>query len=1123
MPTLDLQLLGVPQLLIDNQPVHLVRRASLALLAYLAITKRQYPRDEIANFLGDDDSNEAARKRLRNVLTDLTEHGLGPFLLSDRRFIGMREPMAGSIDVEYLDALLSSEGPSDIDRMLWVVERCDLEFMAGVVVSNAPDFEAWQLNEREHRRRQLTTVTMRYLERHVWSGSHQEGIAIARRLVAVEPWNEDAHRALMRLLAADGQHAAALAQFERCRSILANDLGVEPQEETILAAKKLRSVQIPIRHNLPNTGDADELLGRDAPRDLLMRNLLDPRCQMLTVFGLGGIGKTSLSIAVASKIAAAPGMNTHHPFADGIVRIDPQIEPANGMSEDSEAEVAQYLEAIGIGLGIAFYGRVSLLEQVSAYLQNKNMLLVIDNADCIPGAPTLLRDLLERSPLITILAVSRAPLGLPNEWTLELPGLEVPATPEDVPSAAASQLVIRDALKIGVEICESDWPDLMALCRATGGLPLALKVAGNALSTLTCAEVACELAEGAMLLEDGTTVTGDSVSVKDAIHRSIALLPPAEQRSLPKLAVFTAPFQRDAAAAVHVSFSALAEYCRHSLVTRDINGNYALHPLVRRIVSPRLAEDPEHMREVCTQHAAHYAAIVDDIGPTINTSRNAAMVIDGMVWLNVQAAWDWATETRDLALLQRLFPGLDSWYLRSGEHARWGDSIRRALAIAPGTTAAPEWSEFVVRLHAGAAETLLWQGNLDAAFASIAQARAIAQQIDPIRLEALLSLVEGRLLRFRDSDGVAARESLHQARAIAHVTGATAIEAASLMALGHAAYDIDDFATAEYYAHRAATAYRAIGDRYALARTTMQQARLLVARGNFRTAETAVNETIRIAQTFSDRYVEASSRALLGTIFDVGYGRHRDAEEHFQAAACIGKHTGDPYLEGIILRGRGRNALHTGDFDEAAICFSRATVLARDHSNLRALDGTLVCLAYLSIATRDYAAGVDYAEQVVRSAQQMNRQFTRATGLLASGLAHECLGLPFEATAAYSQAISIAETLHLPHMHCEGLAGVAGVMSAKNDHDLARHAIQPAIDFLLRNQLCGCEEPSRVALTAYRILSGRHDPRAEEVARCGARIVQQRADLLPHDEGIRYIHAYPERVILNQMHPRTSA
>lgn len=1123
MPTLDLQLLGVPQLLIDNQPVHLVRRASLALLAYLAITKRQYPRDEIANFLGDDDSNEAARKRLRNVLTDLTEHGLGPFLLSDRRFIGMREPMAGSIDVEYLDALLSSVGPSDIDRMLWVVERCDLEFMAGVVVSNAPDFEAWQLSEREHRRRQLTTVTMRYLERHVWSGSHQEGIAIARRLVAVEPWNEDAHRALMRLLAADGQHAAALAQFERCRSILANDLGVEPQEETILAAKKLRSVQIPIRHNLPNIGDADELLGRDAPRDLLMRNLLDPRCQMHTIFGLGGVGKTSLSVAVASRIANAPGMNTHHPFADGIVRIDPHIEPANDGSASSDAEVTQYLEAIGIALGIAFYGRVSLQEQVSAYLQNKNMLLVIDNADCIPGAPAVLQDLLDRSPLITILAISRTPLGLPNEWTLELPGLEVPVTPEYVPSAAASQLVIRDALKIGVEICESDWPDLMALCRATGGLPLALKVAGNALSTLTCAEVASELAEGAMLLEDATTVAGDSVSVKDAIHRSIALLSPDEQRSLPRLAVFSAPFHRDAAAAVHVSFSALAEYCRHSLVHRDSDGNYALHPLVRRIVTHRLVEDPSQMREVRAQHAAHYAAIVDDIGPTINTSRNAPMVTDGMVWENVQAAWDWATEMRDLELLQRLFPGLDSWYLRSGEHARWGDSIRRALATASGTTATPESSEFVVRLHASAAETLLWQGNLDAAFASIAQARAVAQQVDPIRLEALLSLVEGRLLRFRDGDGVAARESLHQARAIAHVTGATAIEAASLMALSHAAYDIDDFTTAEYYAHRAATAYRAIGDRYALARTTMQQARLLVARGSFRTAETAVNETIRIAQTFRDCYVEASSGALLGTIFDVGYGRHRDAEEHFKTAACIGKHTGDPYLEGIILRSRGRNALHTGNFDEAAICFSKATVLARDHSNPRALDETLVCLAYLAIAMGDYAAGVDYAEQVVRSTQQMNRQFTRATGLLASGLAHECLGLPFEATATYSQAISIAETLQMPHMHCEGLAGIAGVMSSSNDHDLAGHAIQPVVDFLLRKQLSGCEEPARVALTAYRILSSRNDPRADEIARSGARIVQQRADLLPPDEAVRYINAFPERVILNQMHPRPSA
>lgn len=1123
MPTLDLHLLGIPQLLIDDQPVQLVRRASLALLAYLAVTKRMHPRDEIAAFLSGDDSDEAARKRLRNVLTDLTEHGLGPFLSSDRRFIGMRQPMDHALDIDRLDALLATGSPSDADQILWAAERCDLEFMAGVVVNGAPEFEAWLLNEREHRRRQMTKLTTRYLEQHVWTGSYQEGIAIARRLVAVEPWNEAGHRTLMRLLSADGQHAAALAQFERCRTILADDLGVEPQEETILIARRLRATHEPIRHNLPEMSNQDALLGRDAARDLLARNILDPRCRLLTVIGLEGVGKTSLTVAAASRIAITPDVTTQHPFADGIAYVDLRVDSPATAPPDSDADVDQHLDAIGHALGIAFYGRVDPLKQITAFLQDKNMLLVIDSADCIPCSSTILGDMLDRSPLITILAISRAPLGVSSEWTMELSGLQLPKTASEVPTAAASQLVLRDAQKIGVEIHEADWPDVAAICRATGGLPLALRVAANALSTLSCAEVASELTEGSMLLEDATTVAGDSVSVRDTMQRAITFLPPTEQHVLPRLAVFSAPFSREAAAGVGVPFSALTEACRHLLVERNGEQNYSLHPLVRRVAKDQLSEDLVLRQEVHTLHAAHYAAIVDEVSPTIHNGRMVSIATDRAIWANVQTAWTWAIETRDLSLMQRLFAGLDSWYLRSGEHASWGNSIEQAIAVVLDSANMPEWTQFAVRLHAAAAETLLWQGDIDAAFTHIASARGLAKQVDPIRMEALLSLVEGRLLRFQEDDGLAARELLHQARSFAHITDQTAIEAASLMALSHAAYDVEEFSQAEHYAQRAAGAYRTLGDRYALARTTMQQARLLVARGSFRTAETAINESIRIAQTFGDRFVEASSHALLGTIYDVGYGRHRDAAEHYLTAERIGRDTGDPYLEGIILRGRGRNAMHMGHFDDASTCFRTALTLAKAHGIQRAVDDALTRMAYVSIAIGDVSAAAEHARQVIASTQHSHRQFARATGLLIHGLALEQLGVPFEATAAYSQAIAIAETLQNPHLLCDALSGMAGIMSSNNSHEIAHQAIQPVVDYLFRHQLSGCEEPSRVALTAYRILHGCNDSRADEVLRAGSRIVQTRAALLPEQEASRYINAYPDRIALTSMNPPTAS
>ena len=159
MVSLELQLLGIPKVALDGEPVQLDRRASLALLAYLALTHRAHSRDEIATLLSGDATVDSARKRLRNALADLVEHGLAPFLSISRQSIAFQQASDDTLDTDRLDAIISPDRVAPSDAHEWAAERCDWELLAGLSLQDAPDFEIWLAGEREHRRHQLTIIT----------------------------------------------------------------------------------------------------------------------------------------------------------------------------------------------------------------------------------------------------------------------------------------------------------------------------------------------------------------------------------------------------------------------------------------------------------------------------------------------------------------------------------------------------------------------------------------------------------------------------------------------------------------------------------------------------------------------------------------------------------------------------------------------------------------------------------------------------------------------------------------------------------------------------------------------------------------------------------------------------
>jgi DNA-binding SARP family transcriptional activator len=257
---LRLELLGPARITRGGAPLSFARRKALALLAYLVLTGRPHSREALASLLTGEGSDEHAHKQFRTTLSDLHER-VGPYLLITRQTVAFDRARPYWLDVEAAAAALeagdSAADPDAFEGALALLER---ELLTGFVIRDAPAFEDWLRGERQRLRELYVGALLRTLGVAIGRGDAPAGIAHARRVLALEPWREEAHRALMRLLVRSGQRGAALAQYETCRRILAEKLGAAPEAETTALYEQLRRASITPPHNLPL--DAPPFFGR---------------------------------------------------------------------------------------------------------------------------------------------------------------------------------------------------------------------------------------------------------------------------------------------------------------------------------------------------------------------------------------------------------------------------------------------------------------------------------------------------------------------------------------------------------------------------------------------------------------------------------------------------------------------------------------------------------------------------------------------------------------------------------------------------------------------------------------------------------------------------------------------
>ncbi len=245
MANLTLGLLGSLQVTVANAPItNFESDKARALLAYLAVESGQpHRRESLLGLLWPDCPEDIARRNLRQSLYNLRQ-AIGdhqanpPYLLITREEIQFNAASDYALDVASFNAHLAATAAHQHSQL----EACSScaarlrqasalyrgKFLQQFFLEDSAEFEEWALLQREALQRLALEALTHLANYHEQRADYEEARGYGLRQLELEPWREEGHRQVMWVLALSGQRTAALLQYETCRRVLADELGVEP-------------------------------------------------------------------------------------------------------------------------------------------------------------------------------------------------------------------------------------------------------------------------------------------------------------------------------------------------------------------------------------------------------------------------------------------------------------------------------------------------------------------------------------------------------------------------------------------------------------------------------------------------------------------------------------------------------------------------------------------------------------------------------------------------------------------------------------------------------------------------------------------------------------------------------
>ncbi|GAK53503.1 Glr1376 protein [Candidatus Moduliflexus flocculans] len=643
MSSLKLTLFGAPQVELNGKRIALKTRKAFALLAYLAVSRQPQSRETLATLFWPDFPAERAFANLRDALQTLT-HALGDdWFAICRRDIAINSSSALFVDVQEFQRLLNHPNnhyaltisvEERLPSLQAAVKLYQDDFLRGFTLPDCLAFDEWQTAHTDQLRQQMVETLRQLIGHYTAQRDMAAAIQYAQRCVEVCPWEEDAHREMMRVYAAAHQREAALQQYQECAHILREEFEAEPEPETQALYRDLLNCQ-PSNNNTHNDththaeiaapvfppnnlpAQTTTFIGREAEVAAVIGLLSRKAVRFVTLTGPGGSGKTRLSLQAAERMMRQ--------FADGVffVSLAPIANP------DFVAPIIAQV------LGLQITGSIPPLEALATYLHQKRLLLVLDNLEQFLDAASILHALLAAAPGLKILATSRAVLRLSGEHAYLVPPLRLP-DPAHLPSFEsvtrfeAIRLFVERAQAAAMNFRLTDENALIVaqICARLDGLPLAIELAAARARLLSPKAMLAYLECPLRFLSIGERDRPiRQQTLRNTITWSFHLLSIEEQTVFRRLAVFVGGWSIEAAEAVcrfndDVDvFDGLQALADHHLITHAEScgtPRFAMLETIREYALERLKESGEE-EIVRRQHARYFLALLEKGEPYWDT------------------------------------------------------------------------------------------------------------------------------------------------------------------------------------------------------------------------------------------------------------------------------------------------------------------------------------------------------------------------------------------------------------------------------------------------------------------------------------------------------------------------
>lgn len=669
-------------------------RKTASLLSYLTYyAGRRISKDLLVDLLWPDADADKGRQSLRMAVSALrsslgrTDWDPARHLVSDRDTLSASEH--GFVtDVMEFRKLVDS---GDVSKMDAAVQLYSGPLLTGFA-------EDWILPQALELEETYAQAVCRLVE--AAGADLQRAVSIGRKALAICPSREDVHVALIRAYGAAGQPAMALKQYEELERMLDEQWGEMPGDDARAALEALPkqgtvtlAVTLTERTTEKKAPDRAPFFGRE--RELAeLTTLLQPSADMqrlVTLFGLGGTGKTRLSQQVAQSMQEA---YDHRVWFVSLVGVEESAEIHETLLAAFVTNPPKNRDAVE-----------SIAEAVGA----APALLVFDNLEhVVPAARKVAGALLDACPGLRILATSRVPLQTPAERLVPLAPLPLPSDYRDLAALRSSpsvQLLVEaaQAVRPGFSVTPANAQSVLLLCRRLDGIPLAIELAAAKLATLSPAQLLASLARSADLSTSRESVPERHRSLQRVLEWTLALLGPDERRAFASLSVCRGGLNSELASQLlgPTADELLVRLCQCALLNWHEDADevrFEMLETVREMAMQMLGEEHDLAREATQKHFRYVHRLCTAIhGLTTEAQRtrwaaalshetgNILAALDAATagWVEPELAWEMALPLQD-------------YIRRRGRSQIWIGPLE-ALLSATGRSVAPSTA---ARAHA---------------------------------------------------------------------------------------------------------------------------------------------------------------------------------------------------------------------------------------------------------------------------------------------------------------------------------------------------------------------------------------------------------------------------------------